>query len=83
MWGWMEAFRRGSRRDAPWDAKGAEGGAKRCGRVGGCGWGGGEGCGGAHLEQQEVVPVVVDVAAGVGDLCPHVVEPFVGLRFRQ
>lgn len=29
MWGWMEAFRRGSRRDAPWDAKGAEGGAKR------------------------------------------------------
>lgn len=51
--------------------------------MGGCGWGGGEGCGGAHLEQEEVVPVVVDVAAGVGDLCPHVVEPFVGLRFRQ
>lgn len=28
MWGWMEAFRRGSRRDAPWDAKGAEGGPR-------------------------------------------------------
>lgn len=45
--------------------------------------GGGEGVRGAHLEQQEVVPVVVDVAAGVGDLCLHTIQPFVGLRFGQ
>lgn len=62
--------------------KGVEG-AKRRRKEGERGVGGGEGVRGAHLEQQEVVPVVVDVAAGVGDLCLHTIQPFVGLRFGQ
>lgn len=36
-----------------------------------------------HLEQQEVVPVVVDVAAGVGDLRAHPVQALVGLWLGQ
>lgn len=37
----------------------------------------------AHLEEEEVVLVVVDVAAGVGDLSAHPVQAFVGLRLRE
>lgn len=37
----------------------------------------------AHLEEEKVVLVVVDVAAGVGDLGAHPVQAFVGLGLRQ
>lgn len=46
-------------------------------------WGGGSHQPAAHLEEEKVVLVVVDVAAGVGELGTHLVQAFVGLWFRQ
>lgn len=46
-------------------------------------WGGGSHQPPAHLEEEKVVLVVVDVAARVGELGAHLVQAFVGLRFRQ
>lgn len=46
-------------------------------------WGGGSHQPAAHLEEEKVVLVVVDVAAGVGELGAHLVQAFVGLRFCQ
>lgn len=46
-------------------------------------WGGGSHQPPAHLEEEKVILVVVDVAAGVGELGAHLVQAFVGLRLRQ
>lgn len=46
-------------------------------------WGGGSHQSPAHLEEEKVILVVVDVAARVGELGVHLVQAFVGLRFCQ
>lgn len=46
-------------------------------------WGGGSHQPPAHLEEEKVILVVVDVAARVGELGAHLVQAFVGLRFCQ